>query len=81
MCRSATPRFTAASLPRTPPPAGRLFRSGCPAKASHEEVLLLRRELHVQQMIDFRWGGWGASGGGLPGSSEAAMDNMLLLTP
>ena len=50
---------TADSLPRTPPPAGRLFRAGCPAKASQEEVLLLRRELRVQQMIDFRWGGWG----------------------
>lgn len=34
--------------------AGRLIRSGSPAHASLEDVLLLRRELHVQQV------GWGS---------------------
>ena len=37
--------------------AGRLFRSGSPARASQEDVMLLRKELRVQQMIDFRWVG------------------------
>ncbi|KAL4445823.1 hypothetical protein ABPG77_009022 [Micractinium sp. CCAP 211/92] len=33
---------------------GRLFRSGSPAHASQEDVLVVRRDLHVQHMIDFR---------------------------
>ena len=33
---------------------GRLFRSGSPARASQEDVMLLRQRLRVQQMIDFR---------------------------
>ena len=35
-------------------PAGRLFRSGSPAHASLEDVLLLRRELRVRCLLDFR---------------------------
>lgn len=34
--------------------AGRLFRSGSPAHAELEDVLLLRRELGVRHMLDFR---------------------------
>ncbi|KAL4425778.1 hypothetical protein ABPG75_009794 [Micractinium tetrahymenae] len=33
---------------------GRIFRSGSPAHASQEDVLVVRRDLRVQHMIDFR---------------------------
>jgi protein tyrosine/serine phosphatase len=45
-------RDLAEASPKLKP--GRLIRSGSPAHASLEDVLLLRRELHVQQLVDFR---------------------------
>ncbi|KAI3438607.1 hypothetical protein D9Q98_001030 [Chlorella vulgaris] len=45
-------RDLAEASPKLQP--GRVFRSGSPAQASQEDVMLLRKELGVQQMIDFR---------------------------
>lgn len=45
-------RDLAEAVPKLKP--GRLFRSGSPAHASLEDVLLLRRELGVRCLLDFR---------------------------
>lgn len=45
-------RDLAEACPKIKP--GRLFRSGSPAHASQEDVLVVRRDLQVQHMIDFR---------------------------
>ncbi|PSC68002.1 tyrosine serine [Micractinium conductrix] len=45
-------RDLAEASPKLKP--GRIFRSGSPAHASLEDVLLLRKQLHVQHMLDFR---------------------------
>ena len=41
-------------LPHAALAAGRLFRSGSPSQACQADVLLLRRDLGVRQLLDFR---------------------------
>ena len=63
------PTATASSAASLPPPLvapGRIFRSGSPAHASLEDVLLLRKQLHVQHMLDFRWARVEAASGRAP---------------
>ncbi|RMZ55575.1 hypothetical protein APUTEX25_000158 [Auxenochlorella protothecoides] len=52
LTRVLNARDLAEALPAIRP--GRIFRSGSPSNASLEDALLLRRDLAIQQFVDFR---------------------------